>query len=114
MTHVRFGCSHLHPVGQLTHTRRSDDVLDPDGKLQKEVRIKKCHYRSIYLNHPDPIDFMPLTVDTSGRLYDDFIRSFFLDVHRETSALTDELPEESNQFRFLCAPCFANLKGSVG
>ncbi len=25
MTHVRFGRSHLHPVGQLTHTRCSDD-----------------------------------------------------------------------------------------
>ena len=31
MTHVRFGRSHLHPTDQLTHTRLSDGVLDPDG-----------------------------------------------------------------------------------
>jgi hypothetical protein len=34
--------------------------------------------------------------------------------HREASALVNELPEESDQFRFLHAACFANLKGSVG
>ena len=57
---------------------------------------------------------MPLAVDTSGRIYDDFSRLFFLHVHREVSALTNELPEESGQFRFLHAACLANLKGSVG
>ena len=31
MTHVRFGRSHLHPMGQLTHTRRSDGAPDPYG-----------------------------------------------------------------------------------
>ena len=30
------------------------------------------------------------------------------------SALANELPEESDQFRFLRASCFANLKGAVG
>jgi hypothetical protein len=34
--------------------------------------------------------------------------------HREASALANELPEESEQFRFLRAACFANIKGSVG
>ena len=53
-------------------------------------------------------------VDTSGRLYDDFIRLLFLHAHREASALANELPEESDQFRFLRAACLANLKGSVG
>jgi hypothetical protein len=52
-------------------------------------------------------------VDTSDRLYDDFIRLFFLHTHRESSVLTNELPEESDQFRFLRAACLANLKGSV-
>ena len=28
--------------------------------------------------------------------------------------LNNELPEESNQFRFLRVVCFANLKGTVG
>jgi hypothetical protein len=32
----------------------------------------------------------------------------------EASALANELPEESEQFRFLRAACYANIKGSVG
>jgi hypothetical protein len=55
------------------------------------------HYRQVYLNRPDPIAFMPLPVDTSGRIYDDFLRLLFLHAHREASALANELPipEES-------------------
>ena len=34
--------------------------------------------------------------------------------HREASILAGELPEESEQFRFLRASRLANLKGSVG
>ena len=34
--------------------------------------------------------------------------------NREASALANEIPEESEQFRFLRAACFANIKGSVG
>ena len=37
MTHIRFGSSHVHPMEQLTNTRRSDGTLDPDGSL-KEVQ----------------------------------------------------------------------------
>ena len=57
---------------------------------------------------------MPLAVDTGVRIYDDFSRLLFLHAHREASALTNELPEESGQFRFLRAACLANIKGSVG
>ena len=114
MTHVRFGRSHLHPIGQLTHTRRSDSAPDPDGVIQDTVRIKIRHYRNIYLNRPDPIVFLSLAVDTSDRLYDDFICLIFLHGHREASALINELPEESDQFRFLRATCLSNLKSSVG
>jgi hypothetical protein len=53
-------------------------------------------------------------VDTSGRLYADFIPLFFLQTHRETSALANELTEASDQFRFLDTTCLPNLKGSVG
>ena len=60
MTKVRFGHSHLHPIGQLTHTRRSDGVPDPDGVLKESVRIKIRHYRNIYLNRQDQIAFLPL------------------------------------------------------
>ena len=55
-----------------------------------------------------------VAVDTSGRIYDDFSRLLFLHAHREESVLTNELPEESDQFRFLRAASLANLKGSLG
>ena len=116
MTHIRFGRSHLHPMGQgqLTNTRRSDGGPDPDGDLKEVVRIKIRHYRNVYLNHPDPIDFISLTLDTTGLLYDEFILLLFLHVHREESSLANELTEESDQFRFLRPSCFVNLKGVVG
>ena len=66
------------------------------------------------MDRPDPIAFMPVAVDTSGRVYDDFNRLLFLHTHRESSALANELPEESDQFRFLRTTYLANLKGSVG
>jgi hypothetical protein len=44
-----------------------------------------------------------VVVDTSGRLYDDFSRLLFLHPHHESSVLTNELPEESDQFyRSIC------------
>ena len=52
-------------------------------------------------------------MDTTGRLYDEFIRLLFFHAHREASVLVNELPEESDQFCFLRASCFLNLKGSV-
>jgi hypothetical protein len=62
---------------------------------------------------------MRVAVDTAseaGRIliYEDFGRLLFLHAHREASVLVNELPEESEQFRFLRAACFANIKGSVG
>ena len=59
MTHIRFGRSHLHPMVQLTNTRRTDGVPDPDGSIKEVSRIKIKHYRNVYLNHPDPITFIP-------------------------------------------------------
>ena len=78
------------------------------------TRAKIIHYRQLYLNRPDPIVFMVVVVDTSGRIYDNFSRLLFLHVHREASVLANELPEESDQFRFLHVVCLANLKGSLG
>ena len=57
---------------------------------------------------------MPVAVDTSGRIYDDFLRLLFLYAHSEASALGNDIPEESGHFRFLHAACLANIKGSVG
>jgi hypothetical protein len=46
---------------------------------------------------------MPVAVDTSDRVYNDFSRLLFLHTHREASALANEIPEESEKFRFLRA-----------
>ncbi len=102
------------PMGQLTNTRSSDGAPDRDVALKEVARIKIRHYRNLCLNRPDPIVFIPLTVDTTGRMYDEFIRLLFLHAHRETSALDNELPEESDKFLFLRSSCFANWKGVVG
>jgi hypothetical protein len=106
MTHIRFGCSHLHPMDQLTNTRRLDGAPDPDTSLKDVTRIKIRNYRNLYLNHSDPIVFIPLVVDTTGRMYDEFVHLLFQHAHRETSDLANELPEESDQFRFLRVSCF--------
>ena len=37
---------------------------------------------------------IPLAVDTTGRMYDEFISLLFLHAHREASALAGEFPEE--------------------
>ena len=103
----------MHSLGQLTHTRRSDGAPELDGALRAVARAKIRHYRQLYINRPEPITFMAVAVDTPGRIYDDFSRLLFLHAHREASALANELPEESEQFRFLRAACFANIKGSV-
>ncbi len=114
MTHTRYGRSIQHTTGQLTLIRSLEGAPEPDGVLQKVVWDKIRHCRQNYLHQPDPITFMPLVVDTSDRIYDDFNRLLFLHAHREASVLTNELPEEPDQFRFLRATCLTNLKGSVG
>ncbi len=78
-------------MGQLTHTRRTDNAPDPDGPLKTVTRAKIRHYRQLYLNRPDPIAFIPVAVDTSDRVYVDFSRLLFLHAHREDSALGNEI-----------------------
>ena len=78
MTHPRYGRSRVHPIGQLTNTRCSIGVPEPDGTLRVVDRKKIIHYRQLYIDRPDPIAFMPVAVDTSGRIYDDFLRLLLL------------------------------------
>ena len=85
MTHPHYGRSHLYPIGQMTNIRRSNGAPEADGSLKVVTRKKIIHYRQLYLDHPEPITFMPVVVDTSGRIYDDFLRLIFLHAHRETS-----------------------------
>jgi hypothetical protein len=86
MTHTRYDRSHLNLNGQLTNTRRSDGDPEPDGGIKAVTRKKILHYRQLYVDRPDPIAFIPVEVDTSDRIYDDFLRLSFLHVHREASA----------------------------
>ena len=88
----------MHSIGHLTHTTRSDGAHDPAGALREVFRKKIHHYRQMYIDYPDPIAFMSVTVDTSGRSYDDFSCLLFLHAHREASALANELPEESGAY----------------
>jgi hypothetical protein len=92
MTHTRYDRSLSNLNGQLTNTRRSDGAPEPDGDIKTVDRKKILHYRQLYVDRPDPIAFMPVTLDTSGRIYDDFLRLLFLHAHRETSALENDIP----------------------
>ena len=83
-------------IGQLTHTRHTDDSPKPDGALKNTVRSKILHHHRLYLDRPDPIVLLSLTVNTSVRC-DDFIHLHFLLTHREVSDLVNDLPEESVQ-----------------
>ena len=108
MTHVRFGRSHLHPIGQLSHTRSSDGTPDPDGALLEAARIKIRHYRQPYLTRPDPIAFLTLVVDTSGRIYDDFIRILFLRFDFE-SVMKIFIPLDLSSQSFIPLPRFISF-----
>ena len=98
----------------MTNISRSDGAPEPDGDIKVVARKKIIHYRQLYIDRPEPIAFVPVAVDTSGRIYDDFLRLMFLHAHREASALANDIPAESGHFRFLRTACLANIKGSVG
>jgi hypothetical protein len=74
MTHPRYDRSLLNLNGQLANTRSSDGAPEPDGVIKVVGRKKIIYYRQLYIDRPDPITFIPVAVDTSGRIYDDFLR----------------------------------------
>ncbi len=96
------------------YTRCWDGALEPNGALRTVVRKKILHYHQLYINLQDPMTFLTDTVDTTGRIYDDFIRLLFLHAYREASALANEIPEESDQFRLLRVARYVNIQGSMG
>jgi len=77
-------------------------------------RKKILHHRQLYLDRPDPISFIPVAVDTSDHIYDDFLRLLFLHAHSEASDLGNEIPGGIGHFHFLRAVRLVNIKGSVG
>jgi hypothetical protein len=38
----------VHPIGQVTHTRRTDGAPESDGALKVVPRSKIIHYRQLY------------------------------------------------------------------
>jgi hypothetical protein len=114
MTHTRYDRSLLNLNGHLTNTRSSDGAPEPDGAIKVVARKKIIHYRQLYIHRPEPIALIPVVVNTSDRIYDDFLHLLFFHAHREASSLVNDIPEESGHFRFLRATCLTNIKGSVG
>jgi hypothetical protein len=77
MTHDHYGRTTQHTNGVLTDRVSSTGVPQPDGDFNKTVRLKIRHYRQIYVDRSDPIVFLPITVNTSGHVYEDFSRLLF-------------------------------------
>jgi hypothetical protein len=98
MTHDRYGRTTQHKNGALTHRVSSTGDPQSDGALNKTVRMKIRHNRQIYVDRPDPIVFLSITVRTSGRVYEHFARLLSLHTYREDSILAGELPEESGVY----------------
>jgi hypothetical protein len=48
LTHTCYGRSNLHPMTQLTYTRRSDGTPEPDGDSKTVVRAKVIHYCQVF------------------------------------------------------------------
>jgi hypothetical protein len=96
------------------HNKENQQHTHPSHSQTSRLVTKIRHYRQNYLNQGDPIDFMSLTLDTSGRIYHDLNRLQILHSHRATSELANEFTEESGQFRFLRVTCLTIIKGSVG
>jgi hypothetical protein len=91
----------------LQKPQEQDDRLPPRTRILDFTLTHTLYGRK-------PMAFLPVAVDTSGHVYDDFSRLLFLHANSEASALANEILEESDQFRFLRAACYANIKGSVG
>jgi hypothetical protein len=83
------------PATGLTHTRCGSSHVHTTGQLTNTRRS----------------DGVP---ELDGALREVARKKLFLHAHREASTLTNEIPEESGQFRFLRVVCYANIKGSVG
>ena len=101
MTHGRYGRTTQCTNETLTHIVSSTGDPQSDGTLKNAVSKKIRHYRQFYSDKSDPVIFLSVSVNTSGHIYEDFVRLLFLHAKREASILVGELPEESDQFRFL-------------
>jgi hypothetical protein len=115
ITHDRVGSS-TDPTlnGHLRYRNKLDQSLH-DSSADK---IRK--YRTDYNNNPPNIvSFIPVIPSTSGRLHSEFVRIFFLQVHRQTdlffaSSGVQLAQSTSGFFHFRRAAFFTNLKSKIG
>jgi hypothetical protein len=80
--------------------REKNMFLPPQGCPPWSSGVKKFIKKKMFIINPDPIVLLPVPVDTSGRIHDDFSRLLFLHSHREASVLGDELPAR-NRINFV-------------
>jgi hypothetical protein len=107
LTYTRYDSSHVHTTGQLTDTRRSDGAPELDGALREVDRKKILHYRKLYINRPDPIAFLPVAVDTTGRLYSyPNIKGSVGLILANTSAMRISIPLDLSSRPFIPLPRF--------
>jgi hypothetical protein len=91
-----------------------------DQSLNDAAADKIRKYRADYNNNPpSEVSFMPAIVSTSGRLHSEFVRTLFLQSHRETdrffAASGVQLEQStSGQFHFRRAAFTQQLKRRVG
>jgi hypothetical protein len=68
-------------LGEKKKTSFLGKESSSEGALRVVGKEKILHYHQLYINRPEPIAFMPVAVDTSDRIYDDFLRLLFLHTH---------------------------------
>jgi hypothetical protein len=111
MSHDRYGRTTQHTNGTLTHRVSS---TGSDGVLRVVVREKILHHHQLYIKRPDPVAFMPVAVDTSCLIYDDFSRLLILHTHRvsvgliltKVSTMRISTPFDLSSWSFIPLPCF--------
>jgi hypothetical protein len=98
IAHERFGSSSDPSINGHLHYPN-----DLDGPLNEAAADKIRQFSADYKNRPcNAASFMPAIASTSGRLHREFVRLFFLQAHRETTAFL-QLQEFS--FRNLPVAC---------
>ncbi len=77
-------------------------------------RDKIRHYRQIYLNRPDPIAFMTVSVDTSDRVYDDFdCKGPVGLILAKVLAMRISIPFDLSSRTFIPLPCFIRSRRPI-
>ena len=77
MTHDRYVRYNTYTNGILTTRIRSTGAPQPDGSLNTDVQVKNRHYKRLYVELPNPVVFLPVTVSTSGRINEETLRLLF-------------------------------------